>query len=171
VSVLTRFVLVTGMTGAGRGTAAKGLEKLGYAVEPEAFFDTMTIEVGRLQGVILKAAVAGGVNLRKVGETRIGLHAGPAIVGNVGSMRRINYTIVGDTVNAAQRIEQMGHSLIGDEDVTVLFSAATERQLGPEIEREPVGTFTLRGLVEPVLLFRLTLPERSASPEPHAAAQ
>jgi UPF0042 nucleotide-binding protein len=32
VSVLTRFVLVTGMTGAGRGTAAKGLEKLGYYV-------------------------------------------------------------------------------------------------------------------------------------------
>jgi UPF0042 nucleotide-binding protein len=32
VSILTRFVLVTGMTGAGRGTAAKGLEKLGYYV-------------------------------------------------------------------------------------------------------------------------------------------
>ena len=32
MSVLTRFVLVTGMTGAGRGTAAKGLEKLGYYV-------------------------------------------------------------------------------------------------------------------------------------------
>ncbi|MCB8836757.1 aminomethyl-transferring glycine dehydrogenase [Aurantimonas sp. VKM B-3413] len=52
---------------------AGGLEKLGYTVEPDRFFDTMTIEVGRLQRVILDAAVAGGVNLRKVGETRIGI--------------------------------------------------------------------------------------------------
>ncbi|WP_206455801.1 aminomethyl-transferring glycine dehydrogenase [Aurantimonas marina] len=52
---------------------AKGLEKLGYTVEPEAFFDTMTVEVGRLQGAILKSAVAEGVNLRKVGTDRIGL--------------------------------------------------------------------------------------------------
>ncbi|MEX6506312.1 aminomethyl-transferring glycine dehydrogenase [Jiella sp. M17.18] len=52
---------------------ASGLEKLGYTVEPDAFFDTMTIDVGRLQRVILDAAVAGGVNLRPVGETRIGI--------------------------------------------------------------------------------------------------
>ena len=47
---------------------AKGLESLGFQVEPEAFFDTITVEVGALQGVILKAAVAEGINLRKVGR-------------------------------------------------------------------------------------------------------
>lgn len=52
---------------------AKGLEKIGYTVEPEAFFDTMTVEVGRLQGAILKSALAEGVNLRKVGTDRIGI--------------------------------------------------------------------------------------------------
>jgi glycine dehydrogenase len=52
---------------------AKGLEKLGYKVEPETFFDTITVEVGKLQGVILKAAVAEGVNLRKIGDDRIGI--------------------------------------------------------------------------------------------------
>jgi len=52
---------------------AKGLEKLGYTVEPKTFFDTITIEVGRLQGVILKAAEAEEVNLRKIGETHIGI--------------------------------------------------------------------------------------------------
>jgi glycine dehydrogenase len=51
----------------------KGLESLGFEVEPEAFFDTVTIEVGALQGVILKAAVAEGINLRKVGETKVGI--------------------------------------------------------------------------------------------------
>ncbi|MBW8446972.1 MAG: aminomethyl-transferring glycine dehydrogenase [Arenimonas sp.] len=52
---------------------AKGLEKLGYTVEPDTFFDTITVEVGHMQGLILRAAVAEGVNLRKIGETRIGI--------------------------------------------------------------------------------------------------
>ena len=42
-------------------------------MEPEGFFDTITVEVGALQGVILKAAVAEGINLRKVGADRIGI--------------------------------------------------------------------------------------------------
>ena len=44
---------------------AMGLEKLGYTVEPDVFFDTITVDVGKLQGIILKAAVAEDVNLRK----------------------------------------------------------------------------------------------------------
>ena len=52
---------------------AKGLEKLGFTVSPDVFFDTITIEAGSLQGVILNAAVANGINLRKVGSTRIGI--------------------------------------------------------------------------------------------------
>ncbi len=52
---------------------AKGLESLGFTVEPEAFFDTITVEVGALQGVIIKAAAEQGINLRKVGTTRIGV--------------------------------------------------------------------------------------------------
>jgi glycine dehydrogenase len=52
---------------------AKGLESLGYTVEPEVFFDTITIDVGALQGVIMAAAVANGVNLRKIGTTRVGI--------------------------------------------------------------------------------------------------
>ncbi|MBP2238579.1 glycine dehydrogenase [Sinorhizobium kostiense] len=52
---------------------AMGLEKLGYKVEPDVFFDTITVEVGKLQGIILKTAVAEEVNLRKIGTTRIGI--------------------------------------------------------------------------------------------------
>lgn len=52
---------------------ARGLESLGLKVEPEAFFDTITVEVGRLQSVILKSAVYEGINLRKVGETKVGI--------------------------------------------------------------------------------------------------
>jgi glycine dehydrogenase len=51
----------------------KGLESLGFEVAPKAFFDTVTVKVGALQGVILKAAAAEGINLRRVGDDRIGI--------------------------------------------------------------------------------------------------
>ncbi|WP_417723269.1 aminomethyl-transferring glycine dehydrogenase [Salipiger sp.] len=52
---------------------AKGLEEAGFAVEPGAFFDTITVDVGLFQAGVMQAAVAHGVNLRKVGETRVGI--------------------------------------------------------------------------------------------------
>ena len=50
-----------------------GLVKLGFTVEPKDFFDTVTIEVGPLQGAIMKSAEAEGINLRRVGKTKIGI--------------------------------------------------------------------------------------------------
>ena len=52
---------------------ARGLEAGGFTVEPEYFFDTFTIEVGSLQGVILAAGRAEKINFRKVGDTKIGI--------------------------------------------------------------------------------------------------
>lgn len=52
---------------------AAGLEALGFTVEPEHFFDTITVRVGAFQSLILGQAVANGVNLRKVGDDRIGI--------------------------------------------------------------------------------------------------
>ncbi len=50
-----------------------GLTSLGFKVSPSAYFDTITVEVGPYQGLILKNAVDNGVNLRKVGNDRIGI--------------------------------------------------------------------------------------------------
>ncbi|MFW2589610.1 aminomethyl-transferring glycine dehydrogenase [Sagittula sp. SSi028] len=52
---------------------AKGLEAAGFAVEPKQFFDTITVDVGLLQRGVLQAAVREGLNLRKVGKTRVGI--------------------------------------------------------------------------------------------------
>ena len=41
-------------------------------------------------------------------RVRIGLHSGPVVVGNIGAPGRVNFTVVGDTVNIAQRFEQLG---------------------------------------------------------------
>ena len=52
---------------------AKGLEAAGFNVEPEAFFDTITVHVGVLQKTVMQAAVAEGVNLRAVGADKVGI--------------------------------------------------------------------------------------------------
>ncbi len=52
---------------------AKGLEEAGFKVDPKACFDTITVDVGPLQAAVLKSAVDEGVNLRKVGERRVGI--------------------------------------------------------------------------------------------------
>jgi glycine dehydrogenase len=51
----------------------EGLTSLGFKVSPAAYFDTITVDVGPYQGLIMKNAVDNGVNLRKVGNNRIGI--------------------------------------------------------------------------------------------------
>ncbi len=50
-----------------------GLETGGYTIEPKLFFDTITVEVGALQGVIMEAGRRERINFRKVGDTKIGI--------------------------------------------------------------------------------------------------
>ena len=52
---------------------ADGLASLGFEIAPNEFFDTITVAVGPYQGLIMKNAVDYGVNLRKVGQDRIGI--------------------------------------------------------------------------------------------------
>jgi glycine dehydrogenase len=52
---------------------ADGLSSLGFKTRLEYFFDTITVEVGPYQGLIMKNAVDNGINLRKVGRDRIGI--------------------------------------------------------------------------------------------------
>ncbi|MDG2294616.1 MAG: aminomethyl-transferring glycine dehydrogenase [Paracoccaceae bacterium] len=52
---------------------AKGLEDAGFKIEPDAFFDTITVDVGLLQNSVMQAAVKEGINLRAVGKTKVGI--------------------------------------------------------------------------------------------------
>ncbi|WP_414897219.1 aminomethyl-transferring glycine dehydrogenase [Rhodovulum sp. YEN HP10] len=52
---------------------ARGLQEAGFTVEPAEFFDTFTVEVGPMQGVIYNAALAEKINLRRIGTTRLGI--------------------------------------------------------------------------------------------------
>ncbi len=52
---------------------ARGLEEAGFKVEPAVFFDTITVEVGPLQAAVMQLAVENGINLRKIGSSRVGI--------------------------------------------------------------------------------------------------
>ncbi len=86
---------------------------------------------------------------------RIGIHCGPVVVGNVGWPGRINYTIVGDTVNTCQRLETMGKDADRGDAVTILVSGAIARLLNDDFVLEPAGTFQVKGKADVVEAFRL----------------
>ncbi len=52
---------------------AEGLQSAGFVVEPDTYFDTITVDVGPLQQAVLKSAVDEGINLRRVGTTKVGI--------------------------------------------------------------------------------------------------
>jgi class 3 adenylate cyclase len=78
-------------------------------------------------------------------RVRIGLHSGPVVVGNIGAPGRVNFTVVGDTVNIAQRFEQLGKEFMAaDEEIVVLASGDT---LAAVKDRQALGIDP----IEPVL--------------------
>jgi adenylate cyclase len=87
---------------------------------------------------------------------RLGVHSGPAVVGNIGAPGRINYTVVGDAVNTAQRIEDIAKEHMAEEDEAVaLASEAVLRSVGASCAARSVGRYTLRGRREATTVFRL----------------
>lgn len=98
-------------------------------------------------------------------RTRIGIHSGPAIVGNVGSSDRMNYTALGATVNLASRLEQLNRQL-GTE---ILVSADVVERVRDRFAFEHAGSTTLKGFAEPVHIFALITSRHPALPESPAA--
>jgi adenylate cyclase len=87
---------------------------------------------------------------------RIGIHSGRAIAGNIGAPGRINYTLVGDAVNIAQRLEQYGkHVDDGKRSVIISVSADTAALLPPDIVLTPLGVEVLPGRSTATEIFRL----------------
>jgi class 3 adenylate cyclase len=88
-------------------------------------------------------------------RVRVGVHSGPVVVGNIGSASRINYTIIGDTVNVASRLEELGSQLQRGADTIVLVSGTTAGLAAGAAPLICLGPHPLRGRDEPTEIWRL----------------
>jgi adenylate cyclase len=86
---------------------------------------------------------------RPLMPTRIGIHSGKAIVGNVGSRDHINYSAIGDNVNVASRLEGLNKQF----GTKILISEATYLQVKSHIDCVEIGETQVKGRLEPVKVY------------------
>jgi adenylate cyclase len=82
---------------------------------------------------------------------RIGIHTGDAIVGNLGSDRLFDYTVVGDTVNLASRLESANKQF----HTPILASGDTLAATGDAFLRRDLGEIAVKGKGQPVAIFTI----------------
>ncbi|MBM3569130.1 MAG: adenylate/guanylate cyclase domain-containing protein [Alphaproteobacteria bacterium] len=98
-----------------------------------------------IQRAVAERDFGGGRHL----STRIGINTGPVVAGNVGTADRAGYTVLGDAVNLAARVEQLNKQF----GTRVLVTEATMRAAGEGFRFHRVGTVPVRGRAEAATLY------------------
>ncbi len=83
-------------------------------------------------------------------EIGVGIDTGPVIMGTIGYSRQLSYTVIGDTVNVASRLEGLTKSFPGKR---ILVSGETARAVGKAALLEPLGSHPVKGKEKGIELF------------------
>jgi class 3 adenylate cyclase/tetratricopeptide (TPR) repeat protein len=82
-------------------------------------------------------------------KTRIGINTGPAVAGKLGSNVHMEYTVIGDTVNVASRLESAA------QPDTILVSTETYQRTHPIFDFEPMPAFMAKGIAQSLQAYRV----------------
>jgi adenylate cyclase len=107
-----------------------------------------------------KRRVAAGLKPVRI---RIGIHMGPVIVGDIGTQNRINYTIVGDAVNATQRLESLGKLIDPDAEAIALVSEDIFAAAADGFQFVERGEQSVKGKQEKLKVFQLVGDQKDAT--------
>ena len=98
--------------------------------------------------------------------TRFGIHVGEAIVGNLGSTERMNYTVLGNTVNLAARLEGLNKQF----GTVILVSEDVYTRVQHRFQFRAIETVVAKGMTKETRVFELVSRFRS-SPDPAARSE